>query len=157
MLLDIVVNIIRKGRKVEEVAMRLPDITENDEGKVLGVVNGLPAWVDQKSGGAGITRIESLDEANLVNLRDLASGTYILYGYFRPYAGANNVYTFSSSLLVNVITKEAGTHVQIFYPVNNVVQFLAIMVDETAEGGYTAEQTNVYLNELNKLLDTGTE
>lgn len=152
MLLDIVVNIIRKGRKVEEVAMRLPDITENDEGKVLGVVNGLPAWVEAKGSDCGITRIESLEEANIVNLRDLESGTYVLYGYFRPYAGCPTILTFPSNLLVNVITKTAGTHVQVFYPMNNVVQFMEIMVDETADSGYSYKRTDVNLNQLNQLL-----
>lgn len=130
------------------MALRLPDITESDEGKVLGVVNGVPAWVEAKA-DIGITRIESLDEANLVNLRDLTSGTYVLYGYFRPYAGAPNILTFSSDLLVNVITKPAGTHVQVFYPVNNVVQFLAITDD-------SFERTDVKLNELNALLTEST-
>lgn len=96
------------------------------------------------SDGGNIPRIESLDQNNLVNLRDLESGTYILYGKFRPYAGASNILTFSSSLLVNVITKTAGTHVQVFYPVNNVVQFLAIT-------DTTYERTDVKLNDLGKV------
>lgn len=85
--------------------------------------------------------IESLDTSNLVNLRDLESGCYVLYGKFRPYAGAANILTFSSSLQVNVVTKTAGTHVQVLYPVNNVVQFLSI-TDESYERKY------VYLNDL---------
>lgn len=86
--------------------------------------------------------IESLDTSNLVNLRDLESGCYVLYGKFRPYAGASNILTFSSSLQVNVVTKTAGTHVQVFYPVNNVVQFLSITDD-------SYERTNIYLNDIN--------
>lgn len=81
------------------------------------------------------------DTSNMLNLRDLASGTYVLYGKFRPYAGSTATVTFASDLLVNIITKTAGTHVQVFYPVNNCVQFLNI-----TDSSY--ERTNVYLNDL---------
>lgn len=97
---------------------------------------------------APIKYIESLDQDNVVNLRDLESGNYILYGYFRPYAGASNVLTFSSQLLVGVITKTAGTHVQVIYPLNNVIQFLEIMVDSTQDSGYSYKRTDVKLSEL---------
>lgn len=90
---------------------------------------------------SGITRIESTDQTNLTNLRDLTSGTYILKGYFRPYAGASNILTFASDLLVNVVTKTAGTSVQVFYPVNNLVQFL-----EITDSTYT--RTDIKLNEM---------
>ena len=44
-------------------------------------------------GGSGgdcqITRVESLDTQNLVNLRDLDSGQYIIYGYFSPYENSD--------------------------------------------------------------------
>ena len=100
-----------------------------------------------------MTYIESLDEENMVNIRDLESGSYVLYGYFRPFAGSKDVLPFSARLLVNVITMEPGTHVQIFYPVNNYVQFLSIMVDEEAEGGYTYEMTDIGLLELLSLVN----
>ena len=33
----------------------------------------------------GITRVESLDAENLIQLRDLETGLYVLYGYFPVY------------------------------------------------------------------------
>ena len=42
-MLDVIVRLI-KGGKTEEVMIRLPDITEGDEGKVLMVKNGAPVW-----------------------------------------------------------------------------------------------------------------
>lgn len=87
-----------------------------------------------------INRVESLDEENLINLRDLESGTYVLYGYFRPFAGSDTVLTFPNNLAVGIVTKTAGTHVQIPYPVNNCIQFLEI-TDESYE------RKDVYLND----------
>lgn len=100
-----------------------------------------------------MTYIESLDEENMVNIRDLPSGSYVLYGYFRPFAGSKDVLPFSARLLVNIITMNPGTHVQIFYPVNSYVQFLSIMVDEEAEGGYTYNRTDVGLLELHTMVN----
>ena len=88
-----------------------------------------------------IPKIESLDTENLVALRDLESGTYVLYGRFAPFTGSDSVMTFSSSLLVNVLKRTSETHVQVFYPLNNCVQHLAITDTE-----YT--RTDVYLNDL---------
>lgn len=91
--------------------------------------------------GGAIPKIESLDTENLVVLRDLESGTYVLYGRFTPFAGSDSVMTFSSSLLVNVLKRTDATHVQVFYPLNNCVQHLAI-----TDTDYT--RTDVYLNDL---------
>lgn len=88
-----------------------------------------------------IKYVESTDTSNLLNLRDFESGTYVLSGKFHPYAGSTASISFASALLVNIITKTAGTHVQVFYPVNNCVQFLNI-----TDNSY--ERTNVYLNDL---------
>lgn len=92
-------------------------------------------------GGGAIQRIESTDTENMVVLRDLESGTYVLYGKFKPYAGADSTMTFSSGLLVSLIKRTADTQVQVFYPVNNCVQHLTITDTE-----YTRK--DVYLNDL---------
>lgn len=92
-------------------------------------------------GGGAIRKIESTDTENMVVLRTLESGSYVLYGRFKPYTGADSTMTFSSSLLVNVIKRTADTHIQIFYPLNNCVQHLTITDSE-----YTRK--DVYLNDL---------
>lgn len=101
--------------------------------------------LQNNTGGAEVTNspikyVESTDD-NLLNLRDFESGTYVLSGRFRPYSGSTATVAFASALLVNIVTKATGTHVQVFYPVNNCVQFLSITDD-------SYERTNVYLNEL---------
>lgn len=140
-MLDVIVRIIRGGG-IDMAVVRLPDITEEDEGKVLMVKNGLPAW-----GKTPIKYVESVSDnaADVLSLRDLESGCYVLYGTFTPYAGSNRYVKFTSDLVVNVIKgtlSGVGTsHIQVFYPVNNVVQFLDI-----TDASYT--KTDIKLNEL---------
>ena len=88
------------------------------------------------------------DQENMIALRDLESGVYKLSGSFTPYHNSNIYVSFSNNQLVNVVTKQAGTHIQIFYPVNNCVQFVSIMVDENSEDGYVYTKNYVYLNDL---------
>lgn len=92
------------------------------------------------------------DQENMVAIRDLASGVYRLSGSFTPFTGSDIYLSFSNLQLVNIVTKSAGTHMQIFYPVNNVVQFVAIMADENADGGYTYERKDIKLNDLYDLI-----
>jgi hypothetical protein len=116
-------------------------------GGLQATVNSLRELIEQGGTGGGsgndcgIQFVASTDTSNLLNLRDFESGTYVLSGKFHPYAGSTATVTFASALLVNIITKTAGTHVQVFYPVNNCVQFLEITDD-------SYERTNVYLNDL---------
>ena len=88
-----------------------------------------------------IRKIESLDLNNMLILRDLDSGTYVLYGKFKPYPEADSTMSFSSDILVNIIRRTNDSQVQIFYPYNNCVQYLKI-----TDTSY--ERTNVYLNDL---------
>ena len=114
--------------------------------------------LENSTGGSGVSDYDLLDNKpianitsttnNVISLRDLPTGVYRLSGDFIPYAGSNYSFSFTNKQLVNVITNTAGTHVQIFYPIDNTVQFMSIMVDPTAEDGYSLEQTNVKLNDL---------
>lgn len=94
-----------------------------------------------QTGVGAIPKIESLDPENPVVLRDLESGTYVLYGRFEPFVGSDSVMTFASGLLVNVLKRTTETHMQVFYPLNNCVQHLKI-----TDTDYT--RTDVYLNDL---------
>lgn len=112
---------------------------------VLAAMEAMDAPESAGGESCGITYLESPSD-NPVVLRTLESGTYVLKGKFIPYTGSTRTVSFSSSLLVNIITKTAGTHVQVFYPVNNVVQFLEI-TDESYE------RTDIKLNELQTRLE----
>lgn len=125
-----------------EARARIGDLATLNTANKSNLVSAINELSESAGGGdCGITYIESSDTENLVVLRELPSGTYVLQGKFSPYSGATRTLSFSSKLLVNVITKTAGTHVQVFYPVNNVVQFLAITDD-------AYERTDIKLNEL---------
>lgn len=73
-----------------------------------------------------VNYIESLDSGNMVNLRDLDSGTYILKGKFRPFVGSTHIYTFSSGMLLSIVKQETTSYVQIFYSKDNTIQYLEI-------------------------------
>ena len=73
-----------------------------------------------------VNYLESLDSENMVNLRDLDSGTYILKGKFRPFEGSTHIYTFSSGMLLSIVKQEMTSYVQIFYSKDNTIQYLEI-------------------------------
>ena len=77
----------------------------------------------------------------MVNLRDLDSGSYVLYGKFKPHSGSDTTMTFSSELLANIDKGSSESHVQVFYPYNNRVQYLVITDN-------TYERNDIYLNDL---------
>lgn len=78
-----------------------------------------------------IKYVES-DSSNPKYLRDLESGTYVLYGKFKPFNGSTGTCTFSTGMLVSVIKTTATTYVQVFYSKSNTIQYLEI-TDETYE------------------------
>ena len=120
-------------------------ITENEtlNAELYAVPEGVHGSIDHP-----VTYVESLDTENMVNLRDLESGVYILYGYFHPFAGSDATTIFSQKALVTIVRKDAGTHLQCIYPLNNQIQFASIEVDETAEGGYVYESSSVRMNDV---------
>ena len=62
----------------------------------------------------------------MLNLRDLESGTYILYGKFHPYSGSTSTCTFSTGMVVSVIKTTATSYIQVYYAKNNTIQYLEI-------------------------------
>lgn len=107
--------------------------------------------LDAAIGTSPIQYIESLDESNLKNLRDLTTGSYVLYGYFRPYAGAPNFLPFDN-LLVNVYHVDEGSHLFEFSTANSEVNFIEILVDSTAADGFTYTRTAINMLDLSKLI-----
>lgn len=124
----------------------------NTESVAEVVSDVLESWKASFLSNTPIKYIESLDKDDLINLIDLESGTYVLHGYFHPFAGSKTTCTFSNNLIVSIIAKNSGTHGQVLYPINNTVQFFSIMVDDTADGGYVFDRINVSLNDLQALV-----
>lgn len=134
------------------------EATKEIEEQNIDVIEQILRSVVELENKSGITDYNLLDNKpilnvistkdNIIALRNLESGVYHLSGSFTPFEGSKTYFNFSNEQLVNIITKTAGTHVQIFYPIDNTVQFVSIMVDSTSETGYTWERINVKLNEL---------
>ena len=89
-------------------------------------------------------RVESVGLENPKILRELASGTYHLFGDFLPYAGSTDVISFNDSLHVNVIQEEDKTSIQVLYPKDNCVKFLEITDD-------SCSSRTVYLDDLSTI------
>lgn len=106
-------------------------------------------------GGSGgdcqIKRVESLDTQNLVNLRDLESGQYIIYGYFSPYENSDISISADNSM-ISVIWKAAGSHIICLDPLNAKIVFFEILVDENEPKGYQYTRTIIPLLDLYGLL-----
>lgn len=104
----------------------------------------------------GIRRIESLDTENpenLVQLRDLESGVYILYGYFSPFRDSHSTLIVDNKL-VSVAHLDEGSHLFVFTPLNAKVDFIEILVDETQEAGHTFSRKVIEFLELDKIKRT---
>lgn len=60
------------------------------------------------SGPCGVQRLESTEADSMIVLRDLNSGTYLLHGWFTPYANSGVSISFSSDMLVSVLRRTAA-------------------------------------------------
>lgn len=106
-----------------------------------------------ESGGTGgdcnIQRIESLDDGDLKNLRDLDSGTYILYGYFNPYSGSPDSITIDNCFAA-AVHLNAGSHVMVYNPRNFKIECYEILGN--ADDGYTYTRDVVSMLDLSQLI-----
>lgn len=122
--------------------LAVPTPTEDDAGKILFANDdGSVKWKEIEVPSQTISRIESLDKSNMLSVRGLGSGTYILYGWFKPYKDASSSIAFGSNVLVNIVDETKETHVQVFFPYNNCVQYLKITDS-------TYERKNIFFNNL---------
>lgn len=105
---------------------------------------------------SGIRRIESLkteSAENRVQLRDLESGTYVLYGYFSPFPNSN-ITIIIDNKLAHVAHLDAGSHLFVFNPLNAKIDFMEILVDDTNEKGFTYSKKTIEMLELDKIKRT---
>ena len=144
-------------------AITIPTVLPNPNkliftGGVTGEYDGSKAvTINIPTGGEGggsgpVQYVESLDESNLANLRDLTTGTYVLYGYFVPFAGSADAMTCDNTL-VSVAHLSAGSHVLVFNPLNCKVNFIEILVDESAASGFTYYVQIIDMRDLPALIE----
>ncbi len=109
---------------IVEQGVEVPSGTDTSE--YGNLIRSIPV-----GGDCPIKYVES-DSSNPIYLRDLESGTYVLYGKFRPYNGSTSTCTFSTGMLVSIIRNTSISYMQIFYSKNNTIQYCEI-TDETYE------------------------
>lgn len=102
--------------------------------------------------GCPIEYVESLDTSNLVQLRDLETGPKVLYGYFSPYPNSDMSMTFDNTIVI-VSRKSAGSHLLVLTGLNSKLNFLEILVDESAPGGHTFTRTDFNLLEMHNKIN----
>lgn len=132
---------------LEQILLRLDNLEKNGTGNGSTTPGPVVA--------SGVTYLESPDASdNYTNLRDLETGPYILNGFFKPFAGSTHNLGFSKAI-VSVTKKDAGSHIMVLSALNCIVNFLEIMVDDTAEGGHTYTRTNIDLPDLHAQVSNG--
>lgn len=127
---------------IEEQGVEVPNGTDTKEyGNLIRSIKGT-GEIDQSynpespNAQSGIAVAEALanlpikyvesDSSNPIYLREMESGTYILYGKFKPFNGSTGTLTFSTGMLVSIQKATAMTYVQVFYSKNNTIQYLEI-------------------------------
>lgn len=110
-----------------------------DDGTYKTVSGGVADYNDLTN--QPIIIITSLDSANPVNLRSLASGLYRLHGYFKPYATFTGAFTVPTPLFSAVVNNGDTSYVQLYFAYNNMIQYF-----ELTDENFT--NTNVMLNSV---------
>ena len=100
----------------------------------------------------GIKVIESLDTENIMSIRDIPDGYYIMTGYFHPYPNSPSTLIIDG-LFASVARRDEGSHLMTISPLNFRITCYEILVDDTAEDGFTFTSTRISLLELQGLID----
>ena len=133
----------------EQVVQRNPDVLEN----ILVRLEKLEGSGGPDTAAGPVKYVESLDENNLASLRDLESGSYVLYGYFKMYPGANSTLILDN-MLAHVYWHKDGSYVS-YMSADGDVNIFEILVDETNDDGYTYDRVKVSLLEVAALMQAG--
>lgn len=138
----------------KKVAEDNPDIIEAMLARLDALEASGPA--DTTGGTAGPVKfVESLDERNLSTLRDLETGNYVLYGYFKMFPGSSSTLVLNN-LLAHVHRADDGTYMS-YMSADGDVNIFEILVDESADEGHTYNRTKVALLDVYALLGNGAQ
>lgn len=98
----------------------------------------------------GIKRLESLDTENMVSMRDIESGYYLMHGYFKPFPNSDST-VILDTMCVSVARRDDGSHLMAFSPLNFKIFMYEVLVDDTAEDGLVFNSWQVKLLDLEPL------
>ena len=122
------------------------------EDAIESIIEDLPEALC--GGGNQITKIKrvvSLDEKNMVNLRDLESGIYILYGYFKPFPDCTSTLIIDDGFYM-VARVDEGSHLLCISPLNFRLTCHEILVDSSVAEGFTYNNTRINLLDVAALI-----
>lgn len=91
------------------------------------------------------------DKENVMYMRDIESGYYVMSGYFRPYEGAKST-IIMDELYVSVARLDEGSHLMSISPLNFKITCYEILVDETATDGFTYTRKVINLLDVQGLI-----
>lgn len=98
----------------------------------------------------GIRRLESLDTENMLSMRDIESGYYLMHGYFEPYPNSDTTVVLDT-MCVSVVRVDEGSQLMAFSPLNFKIRCYEILVDDTAEDGFVFNSWRINLLDLEPL------
>ena len=98
----------------------------------------------------GIRRLESLDTENMLYMRDIESGYYLMHGYFKPYPNSDST-VILDTMCVSVVRVDEGSQLMAFSPLNFKIRCYEILVDDTAEDGFVFNSWRINLLDLEPL------
>lgn len=115
---------------VDKLNGKQVEVPNVDDGNVeLGWLEAIANSVSSSSGGA-VKEIVNMDSTKPISLRTLESGVYVLHGYFKPCEAVTQLVMAQVPLYASVANVGTMSYVQLFYSVNNSIQYLEI-TDET--------------------------
>lgn len=97
-------------------------------------------------GGNGIVSISSTDKDNPVQLRNLESGVYVLHGYFNPCEAVTKVLVAQTPIYASVGKSTSKSYIQLFFPLNNTIQYFEITDTDYIMDSVALKQTNLKTN-----------
>lgn len=104
------------------------------------------------SGNSPIKTLESLDTENIMSMRDIPDGYYIMTGYFRPYPNSDST-LIVDGIFASVARRDEGSHLMTISPLNFRITCYEILVDDTAEDGFTYTSQRISLLDLQGLIE----
>jgi len=126
----------------EQVVQENPDVLEN----ILARLDKLEAAGPSNGDGTAhpVKYVESPKDSK-VCIRDLETGNYVMYGYFKPFPDSNSTLIIDNMLL-HLYRADAGTYMTSL-SADGEVTIYEILVDETNAAGYTYSRKKITLNE----------
>lgn len=136
-----VFNMIVKAINGESIANDEPLVETYQNQWLVEIAQAIAKAVPSKE--MQIHYIESLEKTNPTVLRNLESGVYVLYGYFKPCDAVDKTLMAQTPIYASVGKSSSKSYIQLFFPLNNTIQYF-----EITDADYTVESTSLKTSNL---------